>query len=534
MNMFDYSQPFASRRSPVMGRRGAVATGHPLAVQAGMRMLLAGGNAVDAALATAAALTVVEPTSNGLGSDAFALVWDGKQLHGLNASGRAPRGLTPEAFAEKGLREVPTEGWLPVTVPGAVSAWMELSKQFGSMPLAEVLKPAIEYAEEGHPVPPVIAGYWKAAERRFAGREDFRQAFLPSGKAPRPGEVFRFPEQGRSLRLIGESGGEAFYRGDLAEAMIRYSTATGGYLTRDDLATHRAEWVNPIRTGYRGFDVWEIPPNGQGLTALIALNILEGFEIANLPQLSARQLHLVIESLKLAFADAHAYIADPAAARVPTGELLDKAYAGRRRAEIRPNEAIAEPTPGVPHEGDTVYLCAADGEGRMVSYIQSNYMGFGSGVVVPGTGISLQNRGCGFTLEEGHPNRLAPGKRPYHTIIPAFLGKDGVPLAAFGVMGGDMQPQGHVQVVMGMVDYALNPQAAMDAPRVRVLGGPNVALEAAINPETARQLAGLGHKVKVDPEMAGFGGGQMIWRDPDSGVLICGSEPRKDGQALAW
>lgn len=534
MSVFDYRFPYPSQRSPVMGRRGAVATSHPLAAQVGLRILQEGGNAIDAAVATAAALTVLEPTSNGIGGDAFALVWDGERLHGLNGSGRSPKALSPDLFAARGLTKVPADGWLPVTVPGAVSAWVELTRRFGSMPLARLVEPAARYAQEGHPVPPVIAGNWRAAARRFAQRDDWRQTFLPWGRPPEPGEVFACPEQARTLRLIGESEGEAFYRGELAEAIARYARETGGLLTEADLAAHEPEWVEPIRTSYRGFDLWEIPPNGQGLAALLALNILEDTELPALPHLSAPQLHLVVEALKLAFADAHRYIADPAVAAVPTEALLSKAYAAERRALVSRTAALADPVPGVPREGDTVYLCTADSEGRMVSYIQSNYMGFGSGVVVPGTGIALQNRGHGFTLEEGHPNQVAPGKRPYHTIIPAFLSRDGVPLAAFGVMGGDMQPQGHVQVVIGMVDYGLNPQAVLDAPRVRIGAGTTVHVEAALPADTARQLLRLGHQVRMEAEGTMFGGGQMIWRDPDTGIYIAGSEPRKDGQAAAW
>ncbi len=534
MPVFDYRFPYASQRSPVMGRRGAVATSHPLAAQVGLGILQEGGNAVDAAVAMAAALTVLEPTSNGIGGDAFALVWDGKKLHGLNASGRSPRALTPDVFAARGLKQVPSDGWLPVTVPGAVSAWVELTRRFGSMPLARLVEPAARYAEEGHPVPPVIAGYWRSAAARFGRRDDWRQAFLPWGRPPEPGEIFALPDQARTLRLIGTTDGEAFYRGELAAAIAAYARETGGLLTEEDLADHAPEWVEPIRTAYRGFDVWEIPPNGQGLVALLALNILEDTELPSLPHLSAAQLHLVAEALKLAFADAYRYIADPTASPVPTRGLLDKAYAAERRALIAHDKALAEPAPGVPRDGDTVYLCAADGEGRMVSYIQSNYMGFGSGVVVPGTGIALQNRGACFTLEEGHPNRVAPGKRPFHTIIPAFLSRDGVPLAAFGVMGGDMQPQGHVQVVIGMVDYGLNPQAVLDAPRMRVGAGRDVHVEAALPADTARQLLRLGHRVHMEADSTMFGGGQMIWRDPETGVLIAGSEPRKDGLALAW
>ncbi len=569
---FEFGQPYSSRRSPVMGRRGAVATSHPLAAQVGLRALLGGGNAVDAAVATAAALTVLEPTSNGIGGDAFAIVWDGRELFGLNASGRAPMALTIDEFARRGLHRVPTTGWLPVTVPGAVSAWAELARRFGTMPLSRLLGPAAEYAEEGHPVPPVIAGYWKAAEARLGEFDEFRRAFLPKGRAPHPGEIFSLPEQAQTLRLIGESNGEAFYRGEIARRIARHAEATGGYLAEADLAAHRAEWVKPVRMTYRGFDVWEIPPNGQGIVALMALGILEGFDLPSLGRASADELHLIIEALRLAFADAHAYVADPASAHVPTSGLLDQGYLADRRRHIRSYESMSEVSagrpggagisgdglrdgwgdgsggssrdgsddrraPGVPagrSDGDTVYLCAADASGMMVSFIQSNYMGFGSGIIIPGTGISLQNRGCGFSLEPGHPNRLAPGKRPYHTIIPGFVTRDGVPLAAFGVMGGDMQPQGHVQVLLGIIDHALNPQAAIDAPRVRVLEGLEVAAEPSVGAEAVRELTVRGHAVKVVDEAAGFGGGQMIWRDPETGVLVCGSEPRKDGMAVAW
>lgn len=517
-----------------MGLRGAVATSQPLAAQAGLRMLLAGGNAVDAALAAAIALTVVEPTSNGLGSDAFALIWDGKKLHGLNASGKSPAQLDAQTIRKGGLSQMPIAGWLPVTVPGAVSAWAEMAAKFGLLPLTEIVKPALEYAENGYPVTPVIAGYWRASERRFAGNDDFARVFLPNGHAPEPGTIFRFPEVARTLRLIAESGGEEFYRGALAREIVTHSEKSGGYFSLEDFNTHRPEWVEPISTNYRGYDVFEIPPNGQGITALIALNILEGWEQARLPQLSTQRLHLVIEALKYAFADVHAYVADPRTSAVPTVGLLSKDYAARRRKEIDPTKASTDPKPGLPGSSDTVYLCTADSSGMMVSFIQSNYMGFGSGVVVPGTGISLQNRGAGFSLTPGHPNEYAPGKRPYHTIVPGFIMKDGTPLSAFGVMGGDMQPQGHLQVVSGIVDYGLNPQAAIDCPRVRVLDDNKIEVEAGIAPETVRELARMGHRVTYTAEMAGFGGGQMIWRDPESGVLIAGSEPRKDGQAVVF
>ncbi|MCR4425924.1 MAG: gamma-glutamyltransferase family protein [Firmicutes bacterium] len=516
-----------------MGMRGVVATSHPLAAQAGLRMLMSGGNAVDAALAAAAALVVLEPTSNGLGGDAFALVWDG-QLYGLNASGRAPMSLSAEGLRSEGYASIPTEGWLPVTVPGAVSAWSALSRRFGTMPLSEVLRPAVEYAERGAPVPPVIAGHWRAAEKRFGTLPDFARAFLPHGRAPAPGEIFSCADLARSLRLIGETGGEAFYRGALADAVASHAERTGGYITREDLASHAPEWVDPISTSYRGYEVFEIPPNGQGLVALIALNILEGYDMGRIPQLSADSLHLVIEALRLALADGHAHIADPRSAPVPIAQLLSKTHAAHRRETIHPRRAGGEACSGLPGPGDTVYLCAADESGVMVSYIQSNYMGFGSGIVVPGTGISLQNRGAGFSLAPGHPNELAPGKRPFHTIIPGFLMYRGTPVAAFGVMGGDMQPQGHVQVVSGIVDHGLNPQSSVDCPRIRVMGGGVVAVESGIGAETARELAQMGHSVRVEAEMAGFGGAQIIWRDPDTGVMIAGSEPRKDGYPAAF
>ena len=561
IKQFDYSRMYASYRSPVMGLQGAVATSHPLAVQAGMRMLLQGGNAVDAAIAAAAALTVVEPTSNGLGGDAFALVWDGKKLHGLNASGPAPMGLDIDEPALQGLSRIPPTGWLPVTVPGVVAGWAELAKRFGTMPLSDLLAPAIEYAETGHPVPPVIAGYWKAAEKRFAEFEEFRRAFLPQGRAPLPGEVFRFPEQGKTLRLIGESNGEAFYRGELAERIASYSQATGGYITYEDLARYQARWVEPISLNYRGFDIWEIPPNGQGIVALIALGILEGFDIPSFGRVSKDELHLVIEAIKLAFADAYTFVADPLRSNVPTDMLLNKDYLATRAELIDSQKAMDWPEPGHPEslwdtkgstaseedarlkrikterepsDSDTVYLCTADADGMMVSFIQSNYMGFGSGIVIPGTGIAMHNRGCGFSLDPEHPNCLAPGKRPYHTIIPGFITKDNIPLAAFGVMGGDMQPQGHVQVILGLIDYALNPQSAIDAPRVRVLKDRRVEVESSVDSKVIQGLSGMGHEIEPVEEPSGFGGGQMIWRDPDTGVFIAGSEPRKDGIAAAW
>ncbi len=529
--------PYASRRMPILASRGVVATSEPLAAQAGLEMLRRGGNAVDAAVATAIALTVVEPTSNGIGSDAFALVWDGDRLHGLNGSGRAPASHTPRLFEERGLTAVPTHGWLPVTVPGAPGAWRDLHRRFGKLPFAALFEPAIAYAEGGYPVAPVTAGAWSAAARAYRERHTTAEfqpwfaTFAPGGDAPRPGEVWSSPDHARTLRLIAESDAEAFYRGELAGEIADFAAATGGTLTREDLAAHSGDWVEPIGTGYHGYEVWEIPPNGQGIAALAALNVLEGFDLAALPRESAASYHLQIEAMKLGFADALRYVADPALADVPTRGLLDKEYAAERRRLI--GERARLPEAGAPPRGGTVYLCAADGDGLMISMIQSNYMGFGSGIVVPGTGIALQNRGAGFVLDPEHPNRVAPGKRPYHTIIPAFLTREGAALGPFGVMGGFMQPQGHLQVVVNEVDYGLNPQAALDAPRWQWLRGNEVAMEQAVPAPVLAGLAARGHQLELRHAGGSFGKGQIIRRLPN-GVYVAGSEPRADGCAVGF
>jgi gamma-glutamyltranspeptidase/glutathione hydrolase len=529
--------PYASRRIPVIATRGVVATSQPLAAQAGLRMLLQGGNAVDAAVATAIALTVVEPNVNGIGGDAFALVWDGARLHGLNGSGRAPAQLTPDVLLRRGLREMPARGWLTVTVPGAPAAWRDLHGRFGRLPFGALFQPAIEYAECGYAVTPLTAAAWAVAHQlyraenhspEFAGWFD---TFAPNDCPPRPGDIWSSPGHARTLRLIAESGAEAFYRGEMAHTIERFAADTGGHITAADLAAHTSTWVEPVSTSYRGYEVWEIPPNGQGITALIALNILEGFEIARYPRDSADSFHLQIEAMKLAFADGGRYIADPAHAAVPVAGLLDKGYAAERRALI--GDRALMPSPGSPPEGGTVYLCAADADGMMVSLIQSNFNGFGSGIVVPGTGISLQNRGRGFSLDPAHPNLLAPGKRPYHTIIPAFLTREGRAIGPFGVMGGTMQPQGHVQMVVNQVDYGMNPQAALDAPRWRWVQGRDVEIEAEIPDHVFHGLAARGHLVTVNPRPALFGRGQIIARLPN-GAYVAGTEPRADGCAAAF
>lgn len=514
-----------------MGKRGAVATSQPLAAIAGMEMLLAGGNAVDAAIAMAIALTVVEPTSNGIGGDAFALVWDGN-LHGINASGKSPETLSIEQF--NGYDTVPSSGWLPVTVPGAVSGWRALCDRWGKLPFDRLFAPAIRYAEEGFPVSPVTAQAWKIAESMFlpligAEFQPFKAVFFPHNRAPAAGEVWRSQLHADTLREIAATGGESLYRGKLAEKIADFAADTGGFLTKADLAAHQADWVTPISTDYRGVTVWEIPPNTQGLATLMALNLLEGFDLSQYSHNSVERYHWQIEAMKLAFADVHHYTADPRFMEIAVSDLLSKAYASDRRQSIA-ERAIALAKSGLP-KGGTVYLAAADGE-LMVSFIQSNYMGFGSGILVPGTGIALHDRGCGFTLEEGHPNQLAPGKRPFHTIIPGFLTKDGKPLGPFGVMGGPMQPQGHLQVVSNLVDYGMNPQAAIDAPRWNFVAGNRVLLEASVPESVSRELSDRGHEVRVTRQESLFGRGQIILTQ--NGVLVAGSEPRADGMAIAW
>lgn len=529
--------PYPSQRMPVVAANGVVATSEPLAAQAGLWMLRQGGNAVDAAIATAAALTVVEPVANGIGADAFALVWDGAQLHGLNASGRAPATHTHELFATKGLHEVPQHGWLPVTVPGAPAAWRDLHARFGRLPFATLLEPAIAYARDGYPVGPVTAHGWQLSERayrrqnvgpEFAG---WCETFAPEGRAPRAAGLFRSPGHAWTLERLAASHCADFYEGEVAQRICRFAAETGGYITGSDLAAHTNTWVDPISVGYRGYEVWELPPNGQGIAALMALNILEGFDLARWPRESPQSYHHQVEAMKLAFADAHRYVADPQHAGVPVAGMLDKAYAAERRELINPRAAI--PGPGSPPRGGTVYLCTADSEGMMVSMIQSNYLAFGSGICVPGTGIALQNRGHGFSLDPAHPNCVAPGKRPYHTIIPAFLTRGGVPVGPFGVMGGDMQPQGHVQMVVNQVDYGMNPQAALDAPRWRWLAGRELSLEQSIPPHVVNGLAARGHLAALTERGVTFGKGQII-RRLESGVYVAGSEPRCDGCAVGF
>ncbi|NES19245.1 MAG: gamma-glutamyltransferase family protein [Symploca sp. SIO3E6] len=513
-----------------MGTRGAVATSQPLATMAGMEMLWAGGNAVDAAVAMAIALTVVEPIANGIGSDAFALVWDG-QLHGLNASGKSPQSLTIEEFA--GFKTVPPNDWRAVTVPGAVSGWQALWQRWGSLPFEQLFVPAIRYAEQGFPVSPLTSLAWQQAEQVFLplqGAEfaPFQQVFFPNQRAPLPGEIWHSPAHAATLREIAATGGESFYRGKLAQRIVDFAASTGGYLSASDLALHQADWVTPISTNYRGVTVWEIPPNTQGIATLIALNILSGFDLSQQGRESAQSYHWQIEAMKLACADLHKYVADERFLQVPPSQLLSLDYAASRRSLIG-EKAIANATPGLP-QGGTVYVAAADGE-LMVSLIQSNYQGFGSGILPEGTGIALQNRGHGFTLESGHANQLAPGKRPLHTIIPGFLTKNNQPIGPLGVIGKFMQPQGHLQMVVNLVDYGMNPQAALDAPRWQFISGSQVLVESTVAPELVQSLQQLGHDVRQGPESS-FGKGQIIIRQNQ--LLTAASEPRADGIAMAW
>ena len=531
--------PYPSIRVPVYARN-AVSTSHPLAAQAGLRMLWQGGNAVDAAIAAAAAMTIVEPVSNGLGSDAFCILWDGQALHGLNASGRAPQGWTPDYFARRhGLQDKPPRrGVDSITVPGAVSAWMALHARFGTLPFAALMEPAAEIAERGYLVPPVVQQKWAAGAPELQDQPGFREAFLPRGRAPEVGELFRFPAAARALRAIGASGGQAFYEGELAEAMTAFVQQHGGCLSMADMAAHRAEWVTPLAQDYRGYTLHEIPPGGQGIAAQIALGILSQFDLAALPVDSAASQHLQIEAMKLAFADVYRYVAD-AGMEVSAEQLLDPAYLASRARLIDPARA-QDFQAGNPVQGGTIYLTAADERGMMVSFIQSNFAGFGSGVVEPRFGISLQNRGHGFSADPAGANRanlVGPGKRPFHTIVPAFLTQGGQPLMSFGVMGGNMQPQGHLQTLVRMIDYRQSLQAACDAPRWRFNQGLEINAEGAMAPATVAGLQALGHQVAViDDPYQDFGAGQFICRMGDPAVegYQAASDPRRDGLAAGF
>jgi len=529
---------YPSRRSVVMSRHGMVGASQPLAAQAGLRILLAGGNAADAAVAVAAALNVVEPMSTGIGGDAFALIYDAasRRVSALNGSGRAPRAISPQAFRERGLDYVPRDGMLPVTVPGTVDAWAALLERHGTLPLAQVLAPAIEYAEHGFPVSEIIAASWWRAEARLQAHPDAARTYLIGGRrAPRPGEIFHQPNLARTLRQIAEGGRDAFYQGPIAEAIVQTSDQYGGFLSLEDFATHRSTWDTPISTEYRGHTVYECPPNGQGLTALLGLNILSGFDIAALEPGSVEALHTEIEAMRLAFADARTYIADPSQADVPIDWLLSEKHAAGRRELIRPDRAMRAVTAGaLPTGHDTVYLTVVDEAGNGVSLINSLYTGFGSGVVAGDTGIALQNRGACFVLDPSHRNCLAPGKRPYHTIIPCMVLRGDRLSSSFGVMGGFMQPQGHVQMLVNMLDFGMNPQEALDAPRFELVDpySGSQAVELEHDDTTIAALSRLGHQA-APGRAFGFGGGQAIVVD-ENDIRHGGSDKRKDGCVVAY
>ena len=540
--------PSRAGRSVVMAPHGMVATSHPLAAQVGLDVLRTGGNAVDAAIATDAALGLMEPMSCGLGGDLYALVWDAKErkLYGLNASGRSPYGATRDVFAQKGLKEIPTTGPLSWSVPGCVDGWEELRRRFGTRPLADLLEPTIRYAEDGVPVPEVIAGYWRNAEAELRAHPDAAQTYLPGGHAPRAGDGFRNPDLARSYRDIARGGRDAFYKGRIAREIVAFSEKNGGLFTMRDFEEHTSTWVEPVSTTYRGHEVWEIPPPGQGLAVLEMLNILEGYDLGRMGPESPDYWHLFIEAKKLAYADRARYYADPDFARVPTAELISKAYAERRRKLIDPDKALTDVPAGDPRlgQGDTIYLCVVDGDRNCVSLIQSNYMSFGSGLVPGDLGFALQNRGTLFALDAEHPNRLEPHKRPFHTIIPALVTKGGKPWLVFGVMGGDMQPQGQVEVLCNLIDFGMNVQEAGEAPRLQHFGsatptgraaeggGGHVAAERGIRDAVVDGLRRRGHQV-VRTTTNG-GGYQGILIDPQTGMLHGASEARKDGCAAGY
>lgn len=533
-------------RSEVVAQHGMACTSHPLATQAALDVLRAGGSAVDAAIAADACLGLMEPTSCGIGGDLFALVWDAGagRLHGLNGSGRSPRRLTLDWFRQQGIERIPSYGPLPVTVPGCVDGWFMLHGRFGRLPMARVLAPAIGYARDGFPVSEIIAGDWARNAVRLESYPGFRETFMPGGRAPAHGEVFRNPRLAGTLERIAAGGRDAFYRGDLPRAIARYLKAQGGFLDEEDFAAHTGDWVEPISTNYRGYDVWEIPPNGQGLSVLQMLNILEGFDLKSMGWGSPAAMHAFIEAKKLAFEDRARHYGDPAFSRIPVERLLDKAYAAERRKLIDARRAGTRFEAGdvALRQSDTIYLATADAAGNMVSFIQSNYRGMGSGMTPEGFGFVLHDRGEAFVLKEGHPNAYAPGKRPFHTIIPAFVTRDGKPWLAFGVMGGDMQPQGHVQILMNLIDFGMGLQEAGDAPRIyhtgsseptgepRAEGGGMVNLEPGFPEESVRDLVRMGHRVgRTSP--GAFGGYQAIRVQEGPRVYFGASESRKDGQA---
>ena len=525
---------FPSRRSVVMATHGMVAASQPLAAQAGLDILKAGGNAADAAVATAAMLNVVEPMSTGIGGDCFALIYEAKtgRIRALNGSGRSPYAATIATIRERGFKTMPARGFLPVTVPGTVAGWSDLLQTCGTMSLGRVLQPAIAYARDGFPVSELIARGWTASVSKLAADPAAAATYLINGRAPKPGEVFRQPDLAHTLQQIADGGPEAFYRGEIARKIVEHSRQNGGLLDLADFADHTSTWSEPISITYHGVQIHECPPNGQGMVALLALNMIQNDNLNALGYDSPDYLHLMIEAMKLAFADGYRYVADPDLSPAPLADLLSAEHARERRSLVDMQRAMMGPL--FDYGSDTVYLTVVDRDHNAVSFINSLYMGFGSGVVVPGTGIALQNRGALFSLNPNHANALAPHKRPYHTIIPAMATKDGKLLMSFGVMGGFMQPQGHFQVVANVVDFGMNPQQALDAPRFRYDEGYKVAVESAVGEKSCAELRKRGHDLAVSPLDPTFGGGQIIMVYPESNALMGGSDPRKDGCAVGW
>ncbi|MDM3871969.1 gamma-glutamyltransferase [Porticoccus sp. W117] len=541
-------------RSEVIARQGMVATSQPLATQVGLDILKQGGNAIDAAIAANAALGLMEPTGCGIGGDLYAIVWSAKdkKLYGLNASGRSPQGLSYQQLRTEldklGRDDLPPYGLLPISVPGAVDGWFQLHNKFGQMPMASILSPAIEYAEQGFPVSELIAHYWQLSVPRLQDQPGaFKRTFTLDGRAPVTGELFRNPDLASTYRLLAEQGRDAFYQGEIAERIDRFMRHHGGYLRKEDLQNHRSDWVEPVSVNYRGYDVWELPPNGQGIAALQMLNILEAYDLKSLGHNSPELLHLMVEAKKLAFEDRAKFYADSTFNELPLQGLISKKYAAERRKLIgeRAAKRVDAGNPNL-YQGDTIYLTTADSEGNMVSLIQSNYRGMGSGVVVPGLGFGFQDRGQLFSMDPKHANSYEPGKRPFHTIIPAFVTKAGKPLISFGLMGGGMQPQGHVQVLVNMIDFGMNLQEAGDAARWQHFGsteptdsseaylvdGGQLAVESGVPYQTVRELMEKGHKVRYD--RGGYGGYQAIRYDREKGVYFGASESRKDGQAAGY
>ena len=535
---------FASR-SEVIAQNGMVASSHPLASQIGIDILKAGGNAIDAAIAANAAIGLMEPTGNGIGGDLFAIVWSAKnqKLYGLNASGRSPKNLTLDYFLENNYSKIPAYGPLPVSVPGCVDGWFELHERFGSLEMQKLLAPAISYAENGFPVTELVAYYMQLTSKRFRSYPNFTETYCINGNAPQKGDVFKNPDLANTLKTIALKGRKGFYEGPVAKTIAQFIKEQGGFLTYNDLKTHTSEWITPVTASYRGYDVWELPPNGQGIAALQILNLLEGYDIKSMGFGSASYIHHFVEAKKIAFADRAKFYSDMAFNTIPVSKLISKDYANSRRNEIQPQRAMQQVTAGNLEDGDTIYLTTADKDGNMVSLIQSNYRGMGSGMVPPGLGFMLQDRGELFALDKNHYNVYEPGKRPFHTIIPAFITKDGKPYVSFGLMGGAMQPQGHAQIVINLIDFGMNLQEAGDAPRIRhasnqqptggqMTNGGELALETGFDYEVIRTLMSYGHNVITSP--GSFGGYQAILKDHDKGVYFGASESRKDGCAMGY